>query len=92
VVGAQLGLMDDHGPLVQGAGAVEVSLVMQDGGEVVEALGGVGVVGSQAALVDGQGPLEQGRAPSRSPWSARTLARLSRLVAVSGRSAHRRAS
>jgi hypothetical protein len=59
VVGAQAGLADLKGALVQGAGAVQVALVAQDASEVVEATGGVGVVGAQAGLADGQGALVQ---------------------------------
>jgi hypothetical protein len=43
-----------------GPGAVEVALGVQDGGEVVEALGGIRVVGAQAGLADGQGALAEG--------------------------------
>jgi hypothetical protein len=57
VVGVQAGLVDGQGALVQGAGALEVALVPQDAGEVVEALGGVGVVGAEAGLADRQGAL-----------------------------------
>jgi hypothetical protein len=46
VVGAQASVADGQGALVQGPGAVEVALVGQDGGEVVKAVGGVGVVGA----------------------------------------------
>jgi hypothetical protein len=59
VVGAQAGLKDRQGALVQGAGAGQVALVGQDAGEDVEAFGGVGVVGAQAGLADGQGALVQ---------------------------------
>jgi hypothetical protein len=57
VVGVQAGLVDGQGALVQGVGALEVALVSQDAGEVVEAFGGVGVVGAEAGLADRQGAL-----------------------------------
>lgn len=50
--------MDGQGALVQGAGVVEVALVVQDEGEVVETLGGGGVVRAEVGVVDGQGALE----------------------------------
>jgi hypothetical protein len=60
VLGAQALLADQKGTLVQGAGGVQLALVVQGGGEVVEAGGGGGVVGAQARLADGQGTLVQG--------------------------------
>jgi hypothetical protein len=42
VIGAQAGLADYQGTLVQSAGAVQVTLISQDGSEVVEAGGGGG--------------------------------------------------
>jgi len=52
VVGARAGLADRHGALVEGACMVEVALVVQDVGEVVNAVGGGGggVVRAQALL------------------------------------------
>jgi hypothetical protein len=40
--------VDGQDALLQGPGVVEVALVVQDEGEVVEALGGVGVVGARS--------------------------------------------
>jgi hypothetical protein len=59
MLGSQPGLADVKGPLQQRAGAVQVALVAQDAGDVVEAVGSIRVVGSQAGLEDGQGTLEQ---------------------------------
>jgi hypothetical protein len=47
-VGVQARLVDCQGAVVQGPGVVEVTLLLEDEGEVVEALGGVGVVGTHA--------------------------------------------
>jgi hypothetical protein len=44
VVGALVGLADGQGTLVESTGGVEVALVGQDVGEVVEAPGGEGVI------------------------------------------------
>jgi hypothetical protein len=52
VVGAQAGLADGEGTLVQSAGTVEVALVGQDAGQVAKAPGGVAVIRAQAGLVD----------------------------------------
>jgi hypothetical protein len=46
VVGAQAGLADGKGALMQAAGTVEVALGAEDFGEAAEALGRVGVVGA----------------------------------------------
>jgi hypothetical protein len=59
VILAKAGLADGQGALQQGAGAVQVTLVAQDGGEVAEAIGGIGVIGAQAGLGDGQGAFVQ---------------------------------
>jgi hypothetical protein len=50
VVGAQRGLEDRQGALVQGTGAVEIALGAQNRGEVVEAVGGVVVIDALAHL------------------------------------------
>jgi hypothetical protein len=63
-VGAQARLADRKGTLVQGVGAVEVALVVQDVPEVIEDPGGhrtigalVGLANSEAALVQRTGGL-----------------------------------
>jgi hypothetical protein len=58
VVGAQVGLADRQGPLVQATRAGQVALVAQDTGEVIEGGGSV-EVGAPVGLVDDQGPLVQ---------------------------------
>jgi hypothetical protein len=49
-----------QGTLVEGPGGGQVALDPEQPGQVVEALGGVGVVGAQHPLPDGQGALEEG--------------------------------
>jgi hypothetical protein len=55
--------------LVQGAGTLEVALVAQDPGEVVQAAGGVGVVGAELRLTDRQGPLVEAAGRREEPVS-----------------------
>jgi len=57
VVGAQAGLPDRQGALLQSPGTVQVALVAQDNCEVAEAVGVVGVVGSQARFINRLGAL-----------------------------------
>jgi hypothetical protein len=59
VVGAQTGLADVKGAVVQGASGGQVALTMQDEGEEVEATSGVGMVATQSRLAGGQGGFEQ---------------------------------
>jgi hypothetical protein len=56
VVGSLVGLADRKGALVEGAGVVEVTLGVQDAGEVVEALSGERVVGCRCAVESGLMP------------------------------------
>jgi hypothetical protein len=60
VIGAQAGLPDRKGAPEERAGCGQVALSSQDGGEVVEAGSGVGVVEAQAGLADVKGALVQG--------------------------------
>jgi hypothetical protein len=46
VVGAQAGFTDGQGALKQGARGGQVTLLVQNDGEIVEAVGSVGVIGT----------------------------------------------
>jgi hypothetical protein len=50
MAGTQAGLADGQGALEKVAGGGQVALVGQDVGEVVEAVGGVGMLGTKASL------------------------------------------
>jgi hypothetical protein len=60
VIDAMVGLADPDDVFQQGTGGVQVALVAQDDGEVVAAVGGVGVVGAQVGLENAQGALVSG--------------------------------
>jgi len=64
--GLLLGLLAGHDAGAQalpafskGPGGDQLALGLEQGGQVVEALGGVGVVGAQHPLPDGRGTLEE---------------------------------
>ena len=59
MVGSVGGLVDGHGAFGQRPGLLLLAQVLQDGGEVGQADGDVGVVGSVGGLGDGQGAFGQ---------------------------------
>jgi hypothetical protein len=75
--GSKASLADDQSPRMEGPGAVEVTLVAQDGGEVVEALMAVSWwSGPRWVCWMARTRSCRAREPYRSPWTPRTRARL----------------
>jgi hypothetical protein len=83
MLGTERCLPDRQGALPERPRGLAVTLSPEDLGQVVEDRGGVAVPGC-GRLPDRQGPLEERPSGLVSPWTNRSVARLLRLMAVSG--------
>jgi hypothetical protein len=60
VVRAEDALVDFQRALQEGPGGGQLALILEQEGEVVEAVGGVGVVGAEDAFAGLEGALQEG--------------------------------